>query len=149
MDENFFRDTTGHFSKRGGLKKFKVATNCGLYAILDKYGRVIKIGYTTNFRTRRNVFYVGKQGLDPSCFVVILDFDCTNQALNDRMEQLYQGMCQELAKDEALAPFQRLFFEALRERGGEEIGGKMLVADAGKGLPRTFQIIQSNRVSHA
>lgn len=119
--QRFFENPMGAYAT--ALELRKILSNAGIYVIFDKTGlRIIKVGYTKNFLKRLS-FYT-KNGMDPSRFRVILDFDNTDQLVHDKMEDVYTRAKAELTGHPHLHPFQRFFFKQMFERGGDRMGGK-------------------------
>ena len=69
--EDFFVDAT--HPNHGQLKKHKVTSNAGVYAIFDSDGKLVKIGSTKNMKARR-AKYVEQGICMEKDFVCILDF---------------------------------------------------------------------------
>ena len=95
----FFMDPTND-SHMGKKKVYHITQNCGIYVIFDDDGKMVKIGSTSDFKTRRS--YYQATGTSPKKFVVVVDFDNTNQAVNDEMEKLYREMMETLMNDDLL-----------------------------------------------
>ena len=61
----------------------KITNNSCIYVIMDpKVDKIDKVGSAGNGRERRDKYL--EKGLDPSRFVVVIDFDKTNREVNDK-----------------------------------------------------------------
>ena len=117
---NHFKDPEGEYTA-DMIEKDN--TMSGHYVIMcDQLKKVEKVGMTRNLRNRKRMYVDG--GLDGRRFRRIVEFDATEQKVNDDMEKLYRQFLSVMKSDEKLHPFQQTWFRMIDEREGERIGIK-------------------------
>ncbi|KAG7344000.1 hypothetical protein IV203_022008 [Nitzschia inconspicua] len=124
-EENFFESPFGKFAEQ--LRRRKITINRGVYCILSATGKsILKIGSTKNFRKRYN-YFLKKYDMKEWRFFIMVDFNNTNETINERMNEIYAGMMTALAEASVLDPFQTFLVNTLMERGGDRLDTKETV----------------------
>jgi len=93
--------------------------NHGLYVMFDEAGNIKKIGSASDLANRK-----GEYDLKKMKFIKFLDLDNISPDFNTFMEEKYQSMMKLLTTHQDLDQFQRDFYIALKEKGGEALGPK-------------------------
>ena len=96
-----------------------IGTHPLLYAVFDADDNLIKIGYTTNMKYRKQ--HYNNQSL---VFVVLVHLHRLDAETEQYLQQKYRQMCEEIQNSTNTPEAFKKLFHMIVDRGGEELGCK-------------------------